>query len=500
MSTNITIAPVLVDKLPQFVQDLYPKFVQFMRDYIDFLEQDENFLRVILDWEHNLEPSNNVEPYIDQLLKDLGFESGQNLAVSKSTMLHLLRDFYLARGSEASFKFLFRALFNESVEIRYPREQMLIPSYASYGERHFIFTTSENRGTESFQALLNYIRENGGTVTGLSSGVVAAIEDITTLHGAGTPYLRIEILQPTFEFEVGEVVVIQGGDLSVGELIKPVLKINIIDGGHGYNLTDSVQVVGASLQGQAVIEGVSKGSITGIKLPSPPGFEVGDYIRSDSHDGGFGFSAYVDSVDADGRILTYRITNKGYNYANIPELFVPGKTAKLEGTSTEIGAISKINVTSPFVDFSNVTLSVASPTGTDVQLQPEIVSRWSYNDWTDHRGFIAENSTLIDSDKYQQYSYTIVSSVSANKYNRFVDELLHPAGYIKTSSYEIVSHVNLQLIAGDIEIAESVQVVIPESIYTPTFNSGLDVETMVMIVTNNLDPIVTNANSHIVVS
>lgn len=497
MSTNNTIVPILADKLPEFVKELYPNFVQFMRDYIDWLEQEENFLRIILDWEHNIEPTNNVEPYIDALLKDLGFESGQNLAVDKHLILHLLRDFYLARGSEASFKFLFRALFNEDVSLRYPRDQLLIPSYASYGERHFIFTTAVNRDTEQYHAILNYVRENGGSVRGLSSGVIASIENIVIQHGSGVPYLRIEILQPSLEFEVNEGVIIEGGTTSISELIKPVLEIEIVDPGYGYTANDKIAVTGPSLQGQVTIDSVTKGGLTGVYIsPGATGYQVGDFIKASPDDGGFGFAAYI---TVGGANPEYKVYNEGYNYTKIPALTSSHPEYKLQGLSTQIGGIQKISVISPYVDFDECVFSITSENGTGAILEARPVTRWSYHNWTDNRGVIGENSTLIDSDKYQQYSYTIVSSIAANNYDSFVSEMLHPAGYVKTSSYEIVSHLDLNLIESDVIVGGTI-VLEYESILNLPFVATFEVDTMVMIVTDSDISLTTDLGNELIIS
>lgn len=497
MTTSNTIVPVLVDKIPEFAKDLYPRFVQFMRDYLEFLERDENFLRIILDWHHNLEPSNKVEPYIDALLKDLGFESGQNLAVDKHLILHLLRDFYLARGSEASFKFLFRALFNEDVSLRYPRDQLLIPSYATYGERHFIFTTATNRETEQYQGLINHIRESGGTVTGLSSGAIASIEDIIIQHGTGTPYLRIEILLPVFEFDINEGVVIEGGAYSIPEVIKPVLDIVVVDPGYGYSRGDHISITGPKLQGQVEIEGTTKGGVTGI-IPEGTDWSVGDHIRAFATDEGFGFSAYVTEV-VDGKITDYKVTNKGYNYSTIPSIAASSKPVKLKGTSTEIGGIQKVRVLSPYVDFESCEFEIVSGTGTDAILEARPVSRWSYSDWTDRKGFIGVNSTLIDSDKYQQYSYTIVSSISADNYDRFVTEMLHPAGYVKSASYEIVSHIELDLTESDVTVGRVIEIPYDNTLVLE-FEAQFDIDTLNLLVTSGGDLIVTDLRDAITIA
>lgn len=450
-----TIVPVLIDRVPEFAQELYPRFVQFIRDYLEFLESDGNFLQIINDWNHNLEPSNEVEPYIDQLLADLGFEFQQELPVRKSLLLHLLRDFYLSRGSEASFKFLFRALFNEDVSIRYPRDELLIPSYAEYGERFFIFTTANTYNTEVYHALIAHVRENGGEVRTVESGRSAFIEAITIQHGSGKPYYQIEILRPSFQFATGEPLNLIGGETIIAENHLAILDFNIVNGGSNYTYDDRITTMGSSLPGRFYIQELGKGKIDSLQIiDGGTGYKIGQLIKTSENAGGGGFSAYVTSVNDAGTILAIGIVSQGYNYEFMPKFHVSntqGTGAVFEGSSSSIGTVKRIGIETPSVDYNPdyVAFDITSDLGAGVQVQPVTRNIWSTSDWTDNKGFLGENSVLIDSDKYQQYSYTIVSSLPVAAYSKYVDELLHPIGYVKASSFEISSHFKLTLTTTD---------------------------------------------------
>lgn len=495
-----SLIPVLANKLPEFVRDNYPNFVQYIRDYLTWMEQDDNFLGIVNAWKTNMEPSLEVEPYIDAMLTDLGFVSGQNLAVDKSLLIHLLKDFYLSRGNEASFRFLFRMLFNADVEVRYPREQMLIPSYAEYGERHFIFTSANNIDNLDFSDLVLFVRENGGTLTGLTSKTKAAIENIQIVHGSGTPYFRIEILRPNFEFMVDEAVTIVSGDYAITEFVKPILAIEVLDAGSAYTAGDAIQVTGAKLNGNAYIESISKGGVTGINIiATGANYEVGDIIVARSDDDGFGFTAQVTTVDGAGGITGYKIVNRGYNYAAIPNLHAESTVlATLEATSDEIGAIQTIRMENPFVDFDLATMEIASSTGQGASLQAKAVSRWETRDWADHKGFLAEASTLIDSDRVQQFSYTIVSPISSKQYDAFVADYLHPVGYIRSSSYEIVSHLQLNIVGGVPTIGVETTIIYPAQLVL-TFQSEYETFDIITIVTDDENEIVTHLNEPILI-
>lgn len=474
-----SIVPVLENKIPEFVRESYPNFVRYIHDYLTWLEQDENFLSIVNNWKENNEPSLNVEPYVTAILTDMGFPSGQGLEISKGLMLNILRDFYLARGSEASFKLLFRVLFNEDVDVRYPREEMLIPSYAEYGERHFIFTSALNRNIRNFSSILTNVRENGGTIRGVTSRTTASIQDIFIIYGQGTPYLQIEILEPLNEFLPDEQAVISSSDSTITEQIQPVLSVRVVNAGSGYQPGEIIEVSGTNLIGRAVVGSVLKSGIDQVSIAnSGSGYSVGDRIGAISEDDGFGFSAYVSGVDGSGGITDVKITSEGYNYGNLPNLTINssgGTQAHLVAGSSSVGAISAVEILDPFVDFDQAVFSVVTEEGQGAVLESVPVSRWVTRSWSDNRGFLEEASTLIDSDKYQQFSYTLVSSIPASQYDDYVADLLHPVGYVRGSSIEIVSDINLELNASDIDGYSPFQYIY-ESILGTTFTSEMDIE------------------------
>ena len=488
-----TIIPVLESRIPEYIRTSYPNFVQYIKDYLGWLEQDGNFLQIVNEWKLNNEPSLNIEPYVTAILNDLGFESGQGITVRKDLLIHLLRDFYLARGSEASFRLLFNILFGVPVDVRYPREDMLIPSYAEYGDRHFVFASALNRNTLQFETILNFVRENGGSLYGNTSKTLASIEDITIVYGQGTPFLQIEILEPLSEFIVGEQVVITGGAV-ISEEIMPALQIQITNPGSGYVKDDIINITGPKYLGQARVGATKKGGIDSVSiLDGGTGYSVGQRIKASSLDDGFGFSAYITAVDGSGSITQIEVTSRGYNYETLPNLQFPqtNSTAVLQPVSSEIGAITKINIIDPYVDFDDASFEIVSDLGSGAILEPVQVSRWSFSDWADRRGFIAESSTLIDSDKYQQFSYTLVSPIAAAQYDSFVDDMLHPIGYVRNSSYEIVSEISLDPSAGDIDTSTQIQFIFEH-------NLGLALVSAMEVLKTDINTILTDTNEIIV--
>lgn len=106
------ISPVIIERLPSFIRQDYRKLTQFISHFYQFLETQGNPLEILENFIDRCEANNQVPGYIDKLMVECGFDINASLSIPKKELLLHLKDFYLSRGSEASFKFLFKVLFN----------------------------------------------------------------------------------------------------------------------------------------------------------------------------------------------------------------------------------------------------------------------------------------------------------------------------------------------------------------------------------------------------
>jgi hypothetical protein len=123
---------VVARQLPEHIREDYPTFVAFVEAYYEFL-QSQN-----VDLNNARDIDSSLDGFIDQFKKELAY----NLPVitqNEPFLLQKIKDLYLAKGSEASYKLLFRILFGKEVDIFYPGQQMLRASDGRWNQEISIF-------------------------------------------------------------------------------------------------------------------------------------------------------------------------------------------------------------------------------------------------------------------------------------------------------------------------------------------------------------------------
>jgi hypothetical protein len=121
------------EKLPLFIREDYKTFTKFVEVYYEWLQTSNNPVYSIFNSEtfSDIEktPEIFLESFRTQYLNDFPtnvLEINDQLNIRK--VIKNIRQFYSSKGTEKSFKFLFRLLYNAYVEIYYPRKDLLVAS------------------------------------------------------------------------------------------------------------------------------------------------------------------------------------------------------------------------------------------------------------------------------------------------------------------------------------------------------------------------------------
>ena len=172
------------------------------------------------------------------------------------------------------------------------------------------------------------------------------------------------------------------------------------------------------------------------------------------------------------------------------------------------GSIKSIEIQDPGVGFTSVpTITLPGLGGENANLTAKIgAMRTETGIYLDENGRVSSNKKLIDSDFYQDYSYSLIANKQLNEYQEIVFKLLHPIGTKLFGEYTPDSaelnmgfDSRLQFEDGDLALKEDGDDLLMEDQTDPRhqviFNNNQDLGTGTITLTGNSDVIVGNSTN-----
>jgi hypothetical protein len=300
-------------QVPEFVREEHPNFIAFLEAYYEFLEnkqgtQKNDLITKSKDLRFISDVDFSIASFEENFFNTYANLIPRNVEVDKAFLIKHLLPLYLSKGSESSFKLLFRLLFNEEVEVVKPSNSILRASdgkwlienafrveqgaysvYTGNGTKttfklaqvvssneisvyvnNVLQTSGFNIRKESRKLIFNTAPANNATievlysdfdfnlltnrkVTGETSGATALIERVgqKTISSAVAYELYINTKTLLGNFDNGETALLTVIDPADNTLITirvhglSILRtIFVIDGGASYNIGDPVIISG----------------------------------------------------------------------------------------------------------------------------------------------------------------------------------------------------------------------------------------------------------------
>ena len=227
-------------------------------------------LRASLDLLDTKNIDDTLEDYVQYIKNEFAVNLPLKLHENTDTRKTLknIREFYKARGTESSFKFLFRLLYGEDISIYLPETDMLRVSDANWKNITIIRVDVTSADLTSADLV-------GRKIKGDISEATAIVEKATDILYAGSKFTELSLSNKLRTFVAGEGIITDNvGDGKVVEAIVLGLinKVNITDSGSNYAVGDRV-VVGSDFGAGAVVEvattNATSGAITSMKIVDP---------------------------------------------------------------------------------------------------------------------------------------------------------------------------------------------------------------------------------------
>ena len=130
MTTDLRTSILVNRQVPEFIREEYPLFITFLEAYYEYLETQQGVqLNDLIAKGKDLKTISDVDRSIDdfevQFFNSFAPFLPKNVDIDKAFLIKNILPLYLAKGAENSFKLLFRFLFGDELELKYPKNNIL---------------------------------------------------------------------------------------------------------------------------------------------------------------------------------------------------------------------------------------------------------------------------------------------------------------------------------------------------------------------------------------
>lgn len=266
------ISHLVSDQLPEYVKSDYSTFVAFIEAYYEYLEQEGklihtmNNLRNYLDLDYVF--AENLTNFISAFESQYLHSIPKDVLVNKALLIRHIKEFYSKKGTEKSFKFLFRILFNEDVDLTTMSKFVLRVSDGKWYQPYVLRINTSNNLSEWI----------GTQINGTTSYATAIVDDATFNYQNNVPYKELTLSNIQKTFTNNEIIMANtaSGNTLYGNISSVLIQIAVIDGGSRYNVGDPIIITGGGgANANAIIGEVLSGRLTDVSvIEGGAGFQI----------------------------------------------------------------------------------------------------------------------------------------------------------------------------------------------------------------------------------
>ena len=510
----MNLSPIVSKTIPEFVNDDYPLFVQFLKTYYKWLDETQ-----ITSIEDVVDIDTTLDSFVQYFRKELDVFGIKYQYVDERIYLKHVKQFFLAKGSEAAYWFLFRILFNSDSAILRPWDSVFIPSNAKWVQDITILVRIDKGDGNSFKgnnAIIigddkkEYpirivdvvsIKYNvvelyvGRLLTGNIKVGNIIISENKAVKGRLLPTItKVNVQYPGQKFNVGEIYDIEnnngyGSKFIIREVNEDggITKVELISFGLGYE-NEFMQVI-YPLTVEERIEPTTNITISGSTMALTKSFTYKSKLHSilesgTIHNGGYVnssyfSSSYLDALTVDTTLVplttTFNIYEEFQAYKNSATAFLKYNSGDTVSEISDSGDIVKHNYgitpTQYFLDLTYVGSKVGqfSDKITSVQKKDDAAILFCYTGflakypgyYSDLYDVLGQSVYIQDSYYYQIYSYVTSVDKPLKQYKSLINNVIHPSGNKLFGNYIPTNLTNYTL-----GLNSSLQVIFPDSIWT----------------------------------
>lgn len=431
------VSSVVSTQLPEFIREDYQTFVAFIEAYYKFLESQN----VTLDFHTIGDIDTTPDSFVQYFKNELGLNFPSSLLDDKF-LLPKLRELYVSKGTEASYRTLFRMLYGKEIEIVYPSKQILKPSDGKWTQDVSIFV-QVSVGTDTPESIVGkfvtiqtneinstkhkkikvYIDRVNSTdipdvyeyfITGGWTGVFNDgdyVKYSSTFFGIIQPTTSsLQILQQGTNFRVGQIYEVD----ATNPVTSSQIQITAVTATGGIRSAKFIKF-GIGYQLDFYFSLFAAGAINNINFFSKDGTSV----------------SIDDSIS---QLADSGMANK-YDYAGS---YISGAWTDTWTDTTYAGLI---------------TATFAGTTGSNsidpndfavISIKQGAVAKYP-GYYKNNDGFLDDTMVIQDSKYYQAFSYVIRVDEPIESYKSIVKNILHPAGTEIFGEYAVTNAINIDV-------------------------------------------------------
>ena len=370
------LSAILDEFVPDHIRANYPKFIDFVVAYFDFLEDSNGsgYYQNALPEQRDIRTQE--QQFLQRIQKEIGLFAPREYAASPQVFYDRISELWRSKGSQEAIETFFRLFLDDAVEIRYPWNQVLIPSDGRWIVENKLRVTMVSGDAEDYV---------GRTIRQVDSDAQARVDRVERRVYSDGVIHELTLVKGTQvgEFTPRSRIVSDAGNVS--EVYRSVSGLNVTSRGSGYRRGDRIRV---------------------------DGFE------------GFTFTAFVSGVDENGGVTDTRISN--YGAGNTPDHVKEDNTSEIYYFEDFLlYQYSDDQQVGP----SQVVFEIDSDNGSgadfDVEYSALITTDGEYEGV---HGQLDESIVLQDSDFYQKFSYEVSTGYSTRLWLDSLKRTVHPGG------------------------------------------------------------------------
>jgi len=267
-TTRITekISLLVASQFPQFIQNDYTTFIEFVETYYRFLEQDQGALEIVQNAKSYSDIDSTTEAFVSYFLTNYTKSIPYSVLADKRMFVKKVKDLYESKGSELSFKLLFRLLYDVNVDVTYPYDNVLRASDGEWVQKSTVRVKYLDGGPNAFDDIVDRY------LVVIKAGITYKTSILSKKYLAADHYELVLKNSELAPYEVGDGVTVSSKDgvLLYGQISGTTTGATILIPGKNFRVAQiiNVNIAGAVNSQVQVISVNEEGGITGLKILS----------------------------------------------------------------------------------------------------------------------------------------------------------------------------------------------------------------------------------------